>query len=327
MDLRGCRTSERLTPSTVPAPPEAPAAPISIRRVSFAEEPEIRELHADRDDSIDSDCDDSDSDSCDADDVLKEMHTIRTPGRKLTGARDHDAIEVGFSNDHEDDHEDEDDDFDGLRVPSTGEDDPGPPRVASLPYEATFAQHIHAWTELDSLAAAASVDLRTIDLVIDPNGMVPGHRIQPASWSRLVASNKWLNDELVNAGIAVLAAEYPRLLGRFCVLSSYELRRFDDGLPVEDLHRLVRRVEPWTRRAIIVPINEKDTHWLLAVIWPELGYIEVFDSLGRKALMESHATNVCSYFCAVTDHASMLDETIPRARRDWKYRPMVSPPY
>ncbi|EJD36165.1 cysteine proteinase [Auricularia subglabra TFB-10046 SS5] len=179
----------------------------------------------------------------------------------------------GDQSDTDDDASDSDDTLEEM----------GSPRSSTVPL------HIHLWPDLDNLAAAAQNGLGTANIVIGRTSVCTGSVVRPASSARLINGRQWLNGELIDAGISVLASEYPQRLERFCVLSSYEMTRYADGTDVQELHRHVDKLAPWSRTAVIVPINEENTHWLLAVVWPTLGYVEVFDSLGRPERMQRHA--------------------------------------
>ncbi|EJD34276.1 hypothetical protein AURDEDRAFT_176681 [Auricularia subglabra TFB-10046 SS5] len=154
--------------------------------------------------------------------------------------------------------------------------------IDMLGFVQTLPTHIHHWADLNALAAAADTSTPTHDLWAPAHASFPRSKIEPVSWKRIPSGHRWLNDEAINIGISVIAREYSTFLDRFGALPSYEITSYIDGLAIPELHRRVRKLRPWEREAIIVPVNEDNAHWTMALVWPRHGYIEVFDSLARK---------------------------------------------
>ncbi|EJD50107.1 hypothetical protein AURDEDRAFT_58622 [Auricularia subglabra TFB-10046 SS5] len=235
----------------------------------------------------------SDDDDDDQDDVeLEEMAVTRSPHHDRRDPLLDDVIYISDSDDDSSADESEDDDA------------------------------------ADDADGATAVDSNTSPLqqtvYIDRHNTFPSCLVEPTSWERLVRDGRWLNDECITAGISALAREYPVRLDTFCALSSFELTCWMEHMGVVELHRHVKTLAPWTNDAVIIPINEANQHWVLAVLWPKYGVIEIFDSLARSQRVRGLAMMVYQYIHAVTAYARMLDPTVPPLPTAWIARPMVS---
>lgn len=129
----------------------------------------------------------------------------------------------------------------------------------------------------------------TRELRVPANKRVGAVAVSPDSWTELLNPDGWLSDEAIMAGISSLFHRYPTRAGRLFVLSSYELTRWREGMSAPELHRLVAAVAPWKREQVIIPINQGNAHWTVAVVWPQQGLIEMFDSFASKATMRAQA--------------------------------------
>ncbi|EJD33462.1 hypothetical protein AURDEDRAFT_177455, partial [Auricularia subglabra TFB-10046 SS5] len=219
------------------------------------------------------------------------------PRRLQAGRWVHDAIDVDDLDASADSDSGESEDED--TIPSRNAHSR---RLTAQPYEEAMPKHLHAWPQAQF--------------------------VQPSSWERLVTCGRRLNDEVVNAGVSALAAEYPKRLSKLTALSSYEISQYKDGLGAEDLYQLVKRAQSWAQDVVVVPITKSDTHWVfthwvLAVVWPKLGYIELFDSLGRGWWAERYAQVVLGYFRTATAFARSVSSKVKPLPGDWTYVAMV----
>ncbi|EJD36390.1 hypothetical protein AURDEDRAFT_74267 [Auricularia subglabra TFB-10046 SS5] len=265
-----------------------PATPPHRRRVRFADDPDIRTFVAECDYSEPEDDTDEDNDE------LEEMAIPKSPSRRRRDAFLDDAIVISSDED------------------SASDSDSDEGEVADDDSDIEMTQGPrHAPAVTIPPAPKDSLDL------------LPNIDIEPASWLRLVSQRRWLNDECVTTGLSALAREYPLRLDTFCALSSFELTCWMDKMGIESLYRHVESIAPWTRDAVIVPVNEGNVHWVLAVVWPKCGVVEIFDSLARSQ-RPYHAQMVYQYMHAITEYARRRDPSIAPLPSAWVARPMVS---
>lgn len=156
----------------------------------------------------------------------------------------------------------------------------------------TPAASLYAWSEAVCVPEGAAPAAIAQAVRLPATTHFPGLVVQASSYARLVRPTRWLNDEIILAGMSSLLQRYPRRANSVCALSSYEISRWRDGASVRDLHRHVAPVAPWARDILVIPINENNVHWTAAIVYPEHGLIEVFDSLANETRMREQA-QVC----------------------------------
>ena len=102
-----------------------------------------------------------------------------------------------------------------------------------------------------------------------------------------------LNDEVVYAAIAAIAAAFPEHSGDFAILRSYVYTQWTGSPDLAVPFRNARSAQFWRRCAILVPIFYEQ-HWMAACIFPEQARIDFFDSFASDSQAELHG-GVCSH--------------------------------
>jgi len=103
---------------------------------------------------------------------------------------------------------------------------------------------------------------------------------------------EWFNDELVNGYVELLRARQLKFASsvrpkpHYIFFSSF----FYDCLVKKNRYKY-DSVKRWTRnemvlkaRGIFIPVNIRNSHWLLVVVQPAAGRVELFDSLGHGSV-------------------------------------------
>ena len=103
---------------------------------------------------------------------------------------------------------------------------------------------------------------------------------------RLLGPNKILNDICVNECSRILqtlfSASYTKA-SQCALLSSFDLTRIRQGLPMTEIWRNNEKSRYWNKTKWILPIHRpSETHWVLAVIEIPERNILVFDSFGSS---------------------------------------------
>lgn len=119
--------------------------------------------------------------------------------------------------------------------------------------------------------------------------------VAPQSLRRLSGPHM-INDEAIYAGMAVLATHYPARVDDIAFLSPFEYKKWWDGRAVLSIMKASKSTTFWSRKVIIVPIHDPNMlHWLLAIVYPQQGQIEFFDSLALEGAWRVHG-QVCTLF-------------------------------
>ncbi|EJD33215.1 cysteine proteinase [Auricularia subglabra TFB-10046 SS5] len=114
-----------------------------------------------------------------------------------------------------------------------------------------------------------------------------------------------LNDEVISAGFASLAAEYPLRAGKVAIFQTYEYDLWRDSHKIPRVAGLLSRSEYWLRDVILVPVYDKDeAHWMLAVVYTQYRLIDFYDSLGSKRRWDMHAECVANLLTGLQRHAT-----------------------
>lgn len=296
---RGNGAASVVLPSLVPR--ITLATPQKPRQVRFADEATVYAI-APREDPED-----------DLDDILEEMEEAPARLAIVHSAPDDDVLSISSDDDDDDDSEDEVEVAERV-APSSGILDmvsmPNVtltviPRVpVRISFTFTLLTHLtrtqtparrqHTWHDALNEHAAVAPETIAQTLRLDATDHLPGLAVQPASYRRLVQPTRWLNDEIILAGMSSLLQRYPGRGDAVWPLSSYEIARWREGASVRDLHRHVAPGAPWSRDVLIIPINTENLHWTAAVVYPKHGLIEMFDSLADEARMRGQA-QVCAH--------------------------------
>lgn len=95
-------------------------------------------------------------------------------------------------------------------------------------------------------------------------------------------SNQWLGDEIVNGYIQLLVSQSIGFINSFFftkLTKSWRLR--ENEIDYENAKRWVRKIDIFSYQKILIPINIKNTHWILSCINNIENTIDVYDSLGH----------------------------------------------
>lgn len=100
-------------------------------------------------------------------------------------------------------------------------------------------------------------------------------------FNRLV-SGDWASGELIDLAVAALYTRYPRRRDIVVALSTMTLTSwFAKASTPEEAYRHAVPYAPWNRQCVLIPLHAVN-HWMLVALYPSVGVVEYFDSLGPK---------------------------------------------
>lgn len=106
-------------------------------------------------------------------------------------------------------------------------------------------------------------------------------------------SNKWLGDEIVNGFMQLITSKTIGFINSFFFTKlTKNWRLSEKEIDYENAKRWVRKIDIFSYNKVLVPINIRNTHWILSCINNDENTIDVYDSLGPAKQMYGNRLNI-----------------------------------
>jgi Ulp1 family protease len=109
--------------------------------------------------------------------------------------------------------------------------------------------------------------------------------VSAADLERLLGPTRWLNDECINALMALLQRRlnHPSNPRQSCAQRCAIFSTFTFAYPRHNLWKIIQHTGCWEKDVWIVPIHRRtDKHWVAAAVLPYQRQILLFDSFAER---------------------------------------------